>query len=603
MLPGHHQFKAMLAQSSAAARAPRRRKPTPTLALQSVGTSHAGSSGSPAPSSSPGGRSGGGGSGVPETDGGDADAPLARMKRDLANERARRRRHFAATQQPVIFDAFAERAGSPGKASVDTACIPGVEANRAWLEEAEDASAASPEDAEASAVGKIRRAAIFFDRSYASSRESFRAFEAPRLSYSQLAEMVRNASNVRLTRREARALAARFDPDGRGEVDGPDFVRFFFRCGFEGRTEERTRRQERADDAERSARRAAARVSEADEAEKNRPVTAAWTREDEVGAWTKLGKVAKNKGLQGDVISRAAFESLMTPAEIRLQLIKSYNLFMSPAEMGAVCSRFDKNASGQINGAEFQYEWSHVLDHNRSRTFFAKIREGARRTSLLAAPQLDALDARPDTTNAIADGDVRKANVMRLSFGRACFGRASSARASLRPPGQPAFFQDAVAVPESPIAARRARPKTASDAVPFARRRPSSLAIPSVVAPRPLTRERSILKTAPAALRLRPVAIKKPRLPEAARTPSPKRKKSPKKESAFGGDIDSPAASPTLRRAEDYDGDFAMMMLSSHPTNAWARNAARPAAKDPRPSSSASRAGSRPGTSGATALK
>ncbi|KAH8070790.1 hypothetical protein JL721_4702 [Aureococcus anophagefferens] len=303
-----------------------------------------------------------------------ASAPLTSIKNQLADERARRRRHFAASQQPVIFDRFAARAGSPGKESMASEQIPGVSASRAWLEDdAGSAGSGDPEAAEAAAVAKIKKAAIFFDRSYASSRESFRAaFEAPNLDSAQLAEM------------------------GAGEIDGPAFVRFFFRCGFEARTEERTRRWEAAAENDRERERSHQRVLDRDEAERRRTVTAPYTARDEENAWTKLAKVAKNKGLQGDLVSRAAFESLMTPAEIKLQLKKSYNIDMTHAEMGAICGRFDKNASGQINGAEFQYEWSHA-------------------------------EAGPEEGGGfIDDGTARRGSVTRLSFGMAKIGAKTS---------------------------------------------------------------------------------------------------------------------------------------------------------------------------------
>ena len=421
---------------------------------------------------------------------------------------------------------------------------------------------------------------------------SFAAFEAPRLSYGEFPQMVRHAANVRLNGAEARALARKFDPEGCGEVDGPEFVRFFFRCGFEARTEERTRRWEAAYEKERERLRGVKRQMDADEAERRRTVTAPFDAEDEVKAWTKLSKVARNKGLQGDIVSRAAFESLMTPAEIKVQLKKSYNIDMTHAEMGAVCSRFDKNASGQINGAEFQYEWSHVLDGNRSKNFFGQIKEGERRSSLLAPPKLDSLELGATATapelRSVADGDAPRRNVTRLSFSMAKIGAKSSdpgkvlRRRSSVTREQTALLlalqqQHAAQQHQPDRRLHTDRPRT-SGAVPFAQRRPSSLGIPTAVAPRPLTRERSFngtgaegkpkkhaLARAQSAPQLEKQPLHRfaatPEIPEAVAR-SPKAKPPARRAVAEGRALDGAAVAH--RHAEDYDGDFKQMMMAAH---------------------------------------
>ena len=170
MLPGHHAFKQTLQRCSSAAegRRPntasrRKRRPNPVEVKPFSSSSRLLKSS------------------VEDV------RPLAKMKRALLDERARRRRHFAATMQPVVFDAFAAVVAQPGETSLATELIPGVSGRRrgSWLEAeairkaAELQTAAERLEAEASALAKLRRAATFFGRGECNSSASFRAFERP----------------------------------------------------------------------------------------------------------------------------------------------------------------------------------------------------------------------------------------------------------------------------------------------------------------------------------------------------------------------------------------------------------------------------------------
>ncbi|KAH8063127.1 hypothetical protein JL722_2289 [Aureococcus anophagefferens] len=187
---------------------------------------------------------------------------------------------------------------------------------------------------------------------------------------------------------------------------------------------------------------------------------------------------------------------------------------MTHAEMGAICGRFDKNASGQINGAEFQYEWSH----------------------------LDAeAEAGPEEGGGfIDDGTARRGSVTRLSFGMAKIGAKTS------DPGKVLRRRTSVSREQN---APRAAPGAAGDGAGGA----------GAGAEAPHEPPRDVRRRA-----LRAAAAELLGDPDGRRAAALTRERS-RAAPAARAPLDAVrfAPEPEPRRAEDYGGDFRAMLLDA----------------------------------------
>ncbi|KAJ1461523.1 hypothetical protein M885DRAFT_611793 [Pelagophyceae sp. CCMP2097] len=263
-------------------------------------------------------------------------APMRDCIEKLAVGRQQRRRVRAAATQPWIAHLQAQAAadGAPG---------------------------AQPTP-EARAMAKVRLAALHYERTFASSRESFAAFEAPDLRAGAFrAQLLR--AGVSLAPAEAAALAARFGrPGRRGSIDGAAFVRFFFGVGAEARADRRE--SDRGHDPTVGRAFDRARRHRANEDADAAPD---WTADDARSAWAALAEASANKGQGGYTISRRAFEARLAPAELREQLLHSYGVRLSARETAALCATVGVDGDGRIYGAEFQRQLSRHLDGHRLR--------------------------------------------------------------------------------------------------------------------------------------------------------------------------------------------------------------------------------------------
>ena len=160
--------------------------------------------------------------------------PLRKMKRALADERARRRRHEVAQREPTIFDAFAIHEGVEDL--VIESDPPGLKTTR-WLE-APDAKALRQDSnqALARAIQKLEKAAVFFARGSGfdgwsgpkgllKPSAAFVAFEGAEFLKTDVKRKIRISTNCHLTTSEANALRT-FEIDEK-YFDGPKFVQWF----------------------------------------------------------------------------------------------------------------------------------------------------------------------------------------------------------------------------------------------------------------------------------------------------------------------------------------------------------------------------------------
>ena len=336
------------------------------------------------------------------------ESPLASVRRSLAEDRVWRRRCRSVALEPVMASQYKER----------SMCRSETTKSDLFLERSTVESRRKEEEGDAlsRAMGKITKAALFFDRSFEANARCLDEFETSKLSHEIFGHMARRLvsscrGGSRLSRAELQALCLVFDPDFSGFVDGRDFARHFSKCGMEARAKEtrfrldhnerRQRWQQEITNQKTLKRRVflkggnkQKKATDEDAAAREKPLARrskkkAYSAADETAAWKKLAGAASNRGAENDATARRSFEgSKLTTEDLRTQLKRSYSVTLTKAEAQALCDRCDKDNSGLVDGAEFQYAWSKVLEDNRAATQKNEALAEQHRTSLLTSTKL-----------------------------------------------------------------------------------------------------------------------------------------------------------------------------------------------------------------------
>ncbi|CAM9515707.1 unnamed protein product [Ectocarpus fasciculatus] len=231
-----------------------------------------------------------------------------------------------------------------------------------------------------SAMAKIIKAAARYDKNHPSA-VSLDAFDGAQMEPHVFREQLKRAFGIRLTPPELGAAIHAFDKDGDGSISCPEFLRTFFRLGFDVKSETSTRRRTKD-------RKMARRVAE-EAAEKEREierkaalkVSESFDEHDKASAMAKISDAAsrydKNHpsclGLDG-------FEgALMPPHVFKEQLKRVFGLKLSPGELGAMMQEFDKDGDGTVNCAEFLLTFFRVGFESRNRALQRRREEEAAR--------------------------------------------------------------------------------------------------------------------------------------------------------------------------------------------------------------------------------
>jgi Ca2+-binding EF-hand superfamily protein len=218
------------------------------------------------------------------------------------------------------------------------------------------------------AFRKLRNAARLYDKTTPGA-PSMRGFDGAFLEPHVFKEQLRRVFNLKLTPAELGALMHAFDDDGDGTINCAEFSKNFLKLGFIEREIELKEMQEKQKLIEEKRKREELLKQEEQEKRNALQVTYDYTEDDFNLAIQKLTDAAwkYDKNMPGTV-GLDAFQGLaMEPHVFKEQLKRVFNIHLTPPELGALMSYFDKNRDGKISCSEFLIQFTKVGFEERSR--------------------------------------------------------------------------------------------------------------------------------------------------------------------------------------------------------------------------------------------
>ncbi|CAM9433698.1 unnamed protein product [Scytosiphon promiscuus] len=285
-----------------------------------------------------------------------------KMGFDEREKRARERREAEARREAIKREEEARRRREEQKKNA-------LKLNSSYSEEHHE-----------SAMVKITKAAARYDKNHPSA-VSLDAFDGAQMEPHVFREQLKRAFAIKLTPPELGAAICAFDKDGDGCISCPEFLRTFFRLGFEAKAEKETKRRRRD-------RKMAGKAAE-EAAEKEREiawraalkVSDSFDENDRESAMEKISDAASRYDKNHpSCLGLDAFEgALMPPHIFKEQLKRVFGLKLSPGELGAMMQEFDKDGDGTVNCSEFLLTFFRIGFEGRNKALRRRREEEAAR--------------------------------------------------------------------------------------------------------------------------------------------------------------------------------------------------------------------------------
>ena len=205
-----------------------------------------------------------------------------------------------------------------------------------------------------SALRKLKKAARHYDR-YRDGEVLTKSFADYKMESVEFRMQMRRAMGVNLNKREAEDLLNHADRDKSGTLDGAEFLLMFFKEAHgEHAADVRSRLKLKQERLKLEKQRIA--DTERNEAEKDaKSFTTNFTERDTKRVLKCLAKHAANFDGMSEAGKRtcANFGCVLRPSALKEQLLKSFNMKVTKAELGALIAQFDRDGDGDVSGAEF----------------------------------------------------------------------------------------------------------------------------------------------------------------------------------------------------------------------------------------------------------
>jgi len=205
------------------------------------------------------------------------------------------------------------------------------------------------------ALTKLALKAKHWDRGWV----SLEGFQGREMEPEEFQTQLQRSLLLRLSQEEVEAVVACFDDDGNGRIDGAEFLKHFFRLGREARRKDTMHNWKKVEDQKIAEKEEKIR-KEREWGQANQNAVAKYTDKERERALGKIAKEAEmyNRNAQMDNICLKPFYNvLMRPIDFRNQLLTSFGLKFSKAELGALMDEFDQDRSGAVDGAEFLHSF------------------------------------------------------------------------------------------------------------------------------------------------------------------------------------------------------------------------------------------------------
>lgn len=224
-----------------------------------------------------------------------------------------------------------------------------------------------------SAKKKIGKVATFYDP----KKSSFKGFDSQALTPTEFREQLRRNFLVKLSDDELGAIVVLFDKDGDREIDSSEFINEFFKLGKQEKSKFFNHQKERNEiENKRKAKRREDHEQKFVEMNKTK-FPEKWTKEEEESAIRKVAKVAftyKPMNWLGGGLKGFYSCGALDPAQFREQMKQNFEILLSPAEVSALMSIFDKDKNGEIDCAEFLYAFFRMGRNEKDRHTMRQIK-------------------------------------------------------------------------------------------------------------------------------------------------------------------------------------------------------------------------------------
>jgi len=212
-----------------------------------------------------------------------------------------------------------------------------------------------------SALEKVKSAAKNYDR-YRQGAALTSCFADYQMEAPEFRMQMRRAMGVDLTKKESEAILKDADKDQNGTLDGAEFLLMFFTMAHNEHSDNMKKIQQ-----EKELQRAMEKVKlaekEQDKVMKDeRCMTRNFTQKDSKRVMQRLARHALEFDKMSEAGKRtsAAFCCVLRPHELKEQLLKSFNMKVTKAELGALIAHFDRDGDGDVSGAEFMVQFSRM---------------------------------------------------------------------------------------------------------------------------------------------------------------------------------------------------------------------------------------------------
>jgi len=204
------------------------------------------------------------------------------------------------------------------------------------------------------AYDKLRVAASKYDKNHPSSM-GLDGFDGKFLTAGVFREMVKRTFNVQLNPKELAALVDDFDTDRNEKVNCTEFLKCFFKMGFEEKFKFNSERIAKQREAERLAAEEERRKQKEKEDKHNLQVDYDFSEDDRRSALEKMTDSAvKYDKNHASSVSLVGFEgAFMTPYVFKDMIFRTFGIKLTPKELGALMKHFDKDGDGTVDCSEF----------------------------------------------------------------------------------------------------------------------------------------------------------------------------------------------------------------------------------------------------------
>jgi hypothetical protein len=236
------------------------------------------------------------------------------------------------------------------------------------------------------------------------------------LLFQNFREMLKLTFNLKIDRSELGAILMDMCKEEVQDVPGNDFLRYFFRVGYQAREEEK--KQQRLKQQQLDQKAEEERIKKLEEAKNKMKLNVDYnfSAEDEVNAMEKLriGSEKYDKNAPGAVALDGFDCEEITPADFRELLKRVFNVTLTNSEFGFVIQKYDAKKSGNLHSKTFLTHMLQLGRESRHKSHMEQLQKQRKLIEQAEKEHLDKIkavqqDEKVPISNKYTDADLQSA--------------------------------------------------------------------------------------------------------------------------------------------------------------------------------------------------